>query len=305
MKRLSSEFYELVRNACLKSFWYKDSLKHFLRCNGVSKSFLASWFPGESKAQFLSRLFSELEGSCKANVQQAVLSMAQELSEKTKFADWEKQPDGEVKILEAKTSCLLLRKEFQSVAKLLDEAKTAERRRNEERARATEEQYWNEQFNVFSDRLKEIFSRAGEQKAGYDLETWIYDFAVFNDIDAKRPYKDANGRQIDGTLTVDGTTILIEAKCTKEPTSCTDVDIFLSKVNRKAENTRGLILSLSGFDKGAIESASRDKTPIVLMDGGHLFSHVFTRRYSFADVIRRMLQYASQSGDAYLSPSEF
>lgn len=116
MKRLSGEFYELVRNACLKSFWYKDSLKHFLRCNGISMSFLASWPVGESKAQFLSRLFANLEGSNKECVQQSVLSMAQELSEKSRFMDWEKQPDGGDKILEAKDACRLLRDEFQSVA---------------------------------------------------------------------------------------------------------------------------------------------------------------------------------------------
>lgn len=305
MKRLSGEFYELVRNACLRSFWYKDSLKHFLRCNGISKSFLASWLVGESKAQFLSRLFANLEGSNKECVQQAVLAMAQELSEKSRFMDWEKQPDGEDKILEAKEACRLLRNEFQSVAKLLDEDKAAELRRKEERAKASEEQRWSSQFNAFSDQLKEIFRRAGEQKAGYDLEDWLYDFAIFNDIEAKRPYKDGNGRQIDGSLTIDGTTILVEAKCTKELTTCTDVDVFLSKVNRKAENTRGLMVSLSGFDKGAVASASRDKTPLILMDGGHLFSHIFTRRYTFVEVIRRMLQFASQSGDAYLSPSEF
>lgn len=305
MKRLSGEFYELVRNACLKSFWYKDSLKHFLRCNGVSRSFLASWLVDESKAQFLSRLFENLEGSNKECVQQAVLSMAQELSVKSSFLDWEKQPDGEKKILEAKEACRLLRNEYQSVARLLDEDKAADLRRKEELAKASEEQRWSNQFMSFSDRLKEIFTHAGEQKAGYDLEDWLYDFAIFNDVEAKRPYKDGNGRQIDGSLTIDGTTILVEAKCTKGVTTCTDVDIFLSKVNRKAENTRGLMISLSGFDQGAVASASRDKTPLILMDGGHLFSHIFTRRYSFVEVIRRMLQFASQSGEAYLSPSEF
>ena len=305
MKRLSSEFYELTRNACWRAFWYKKSLLHFLKCNGISNGFLNSWQPNETKVEFLSRLFQALESSSSDKAMQSVLSMARDLSERQTFLDWEGRPDGKESVSAAKEACTRLKREFVKVQALLNEQRRVETNKKAELERANNCKRWNAEFDTYASRFREIMSRAGSQRAGYDFEDWLYDFSKFNELDVTKSYKDANGRQIDGTITIDGTTLLVEAKCTQKPVTCEEVDVFLSKVERKAENTRGVMISVMGFDVGAIKNASRDKTPIVLMDGGHFFCHVFSKRMSFADVIRRLLQYASQTGEAYLPSADF
>lgn len=90
--------------------------------------------------------------------------------------------------------------------------------------------------------------RSGDQKAGYDFETWVYEFLAFNDIQARKPYKDPNSRQIDGAAEIDGNNFLIEAKCTHEQTDVTEIDSFRAKIQTKADNTLGLLVSMSGFE---------------------------------------------------------
>jgi hypothetical protein len=60
-----------------------------------------------------------------------------------------------------------------------------------------------------------------------------------------RPYTH-EGRQIDGSLTHAGTTYLVELKFTAEQAGATDIDSFLKKVNDKADNTMGIMISISG-----------------------------------------------------------
>lgn len=152
----------------------------------------------------------------------------------------------------------------------------------------------------FFERLRDIQCRVGTQRAGYDFEDWIYEFLAFSDIQARKPYKDKNGRQIDGALELEGVNFLIEAKCTSELTSVRDIDLFRSKIDTKADNTLGLFVTMTGFTPEAIDQASYGRTPFVLMDGTHLFNLVVPRLMSIKDVIQRTMRHAAQSGRSYL-----
>ena len=60
-KRLSASFVNLVHEAALKSFWRRKTLWRFLRQQGVSERFLASWDESESKRDFLDRLTEDFD----------------------------------------------------------------------------------------------------------------------------------------------------------------------------------------------------------------------------------------------------
>ena len=161
------------------------------------------------------------------------------------------------------------------------------------------------QFQAFSEKLTKLANESGQQSAGYEFEKWIYDFSAFNDIEVRSPYKDSSGRQIDGALTIDGDTMLIEAKCTKDPISAEYIDSFRAKIQTKADNTLGLMISMAGYNPGAIQAASEGRTPFVLIDGGHLFNIVMTHRASFKELISRIKRYAAQTGCPYLPVTDF
>jgi hypothetical protein len=62
---------------------------------------------------------------------------------------------------------------------------------------------------------------------------------------------------------------------------------------------------MSSFTETAVREASRDRTPMLLMDYAHFFNLVLNGRMSLPDVIRRMKRHASQTGEAFLPASSF
>lgn len=145
--------------------------------------------------------------------------------------------------------------------------------------------------------------RLGDQKAGYDFQDWFYDLLDFSEITNRKPYVH-NGRQIDGSITLSGTTYLIELKFTAEQAGVTDIDSFFKKVTSKADNTMGIMVSISGYSSVAKQEASGERTPILLLDHNHLYL-VLGGIMGFADVVDRVRRHASQTGEAYLPASDF
>lgn len=87
-------------------------------------------------------------------------------------------------------------------------------------------------------------SKQGTQEGGYAFEKWFYELINYFEISARPPYK-TGGRQIDGSLTLDGTTYLIETKFTNDQSGAPDIDIFMSKIVKKADNTMGIFVSMA------------------------------------------------------------
>jgi hypothetical protein len=67
----------------------------------------------------------------------------------------------------------------------------------------------------------------------------------------------------------------------------------------------GIFLSMSGFTSGAIKTASRDRTPLLLMDYSHIYNKILPGLMTLPDVIRRIKRNASQTGEAFLSVVKF
>ena len=123
------------------------------------------------------------------------------------------------------------------------------------------------------------------------------------EIDNRRPYK-IEGRQIDGSVTLEGTTYLVELKFTLNQSGALDIDSFKSKVVTKADNTMGIMISMSGYSSVAINEASRDRTPLLLLDFKHLYM-LFTGSLRFSEMVARVRRHSSQTGQAYLAVENF
>jgi hypothetical protein len=159
------------------------------------------------------------------------------------------------------------------------------------------------QLEHLNDRLTEIGHRLGTQKAGYDFQAWFYDLLDFSEVPNRKPYMH-DGRQIDGSITVSGTTYLVELKFTTEQATAPDVDTFYKKVTSKADNTTGIMVSISGYSSVALQEASGARTPILLMDHGHIYL-ILGGIMGIAEVIDRVRRHASQTGEAYLPACNF
>lgn len=299
--RLTPFYVNLVYDACLKSFWRKKALSKFLRQCGIAESFMSSWVPEESKRDFLDRLFAELPKNDRGRA--GLVRMAAFLMEQETFPDLQGWEDSVQKIKAAREAISNLR---DCHSKQEDELQSEEEKLKARQGFAKRQQEITrsqQTLQKLNDRLNELGKALGSQEAGYKFQEWFYDLLDFSEIPNRKPYVH-NGRQIDGSLTASGTTYLVELKFTAEQASATDIDTFHKKVTTKADNTMGIMISISGYSSIARQEASGERTPLLLLDHGHIYL-VLGGIMGFGDVVDRVRRHASQTGEAFLSASDF
>lgn len=299
--KITPRLIELTYEAVLKSYWRREALRKFLRASHVADSFISSWAEGESKRDFLDRLFQKLQPTDKGNAD--IFQMARSLSEKTTFPDLRNWENSAQMIQEAHKAV----QELKSYLKKQDEEIKSEKDRKEAQEQSRKEREKIQRSLTDKTKLQqmldELHPKVGTQEGGYEFEKWFYELLDFCEITNRKPYK-SDGRQIDGSLTLDGTTYLVELKFTKEQSAATDIDSLKAKVNKMADNTMGIMISIAGYSSVAISDASGSRTTLIILDASHLYLFL-SGSLKFPDVISRVRRHVSQTGEAYLPTNKF
>jgi len=303
-RKLAPHIIGLTKDACNNAFWYKSDLRIFLKDYRISDNRLNE-LEHQTKREFIDILFEKLCGLPDNKGHQIILEMAFALSVMTCFPSLNKCDDAVRKIKQAQESVAKLKNEVDKIKNQADLTAIREQSRQQfENMRSKNLQVFKD-LSSLKNRLDSLFTKRGTQESGYDFERWFYELAAFFDIEHRSPFRDKDNRQIDGSLTLEGTTFLVELKNTQKPTEVKDIDQFLAKVTCKADNTMGIFVSMAGYTSGAIANASRDKTPIILMDSKHIYSIVLVGVMTLPEVIGRIKRHASQTGEAYLPCESF
>lgn len=299
--KITPRLIELTYEAVLKSFWRKEALRKFLRASHVAEGFVATWASDESKRDFLDRAFQKLQASDRGKA--VIFEIARSLSEQTTFPDLRNWEDSAQKIVDATKAV----SELKAYLKAQDENIRNDKEREEAKAKARDDRQKIQRSQTdkskLQQRLDALHSAVGTQKGGYDFQDWFYDLLDFSEIQNRRPYVNA-GRQIDGSITFDGTTYLVELKFTGSQAGATDIDSLRSKVDDKADNTMGIMVSISGYSSVAITQASGRKMTLLLFDAMHIYMFL-SGTLSFRDIISRVRRHASQTGEAHLAADIF
>ncbi len=277
-------------------------MRKFLRASHVAENFLATWASEEeSKRDFLDRLFIKLQESDRGK--SLIAQMALSLSEQSTFPDLQIWEDADQKISLATKAV----QELKAYLKLQDEEIRSEReieaKKNKARKKKAEIQKSLTDRSNLQQRLDAMHSKIGTQEGGYEFQDWFYDLLDYFEIRNRRPYS-TKGRQIDGSLTHDGTTYLVELKFTGDQSCATDIDSLRSKVEDKADNTMGIMVSISGYSRVAVDNASGRRGLLLLFDAQHLYM-CLSGVLNFGEVISRVRRHASQTSEAYLNVAEF
>jgi hypothetical protein len=299
--QLPPHFIDLVQDAVLKSFWTKKALRRFLRRSHIVESVISQLNDDETKREWLDELFPKLERTEKG--QAVIQQMAKALADQTTFPDLDNWEDSADKTRAAKGAIAALREYLERE----DNEKAIEKESAEKRATAEEQRLRvlrsTADLAKLKDRLDGLCVQLGTQQAGYAFQSWFYDLMDYFEIDNRRPYV-AVGRQIDGSITIDGTTYLVELKFRSDQAGAPDIDSLLKKVNEKADNTMGVMVSMSGFSSVAVQGASFARSPLLLLDHSHLYM-VLGGIIPFNDAVRRIRRHSSQEGHAFLAVHEF
>lgn len=301
MSHRNPEFLELTYDATLKCYWRINSLKRFLSNCGINLTFLAGNGEKETKREILDRTFAKLQKH--KDGPDIFAKIANNLAEKTEFPDLQNWEDSNEKIQAAKVSVKKLKfflKKYNDNKKNDEESARSRERVSKIRVQMTERRA---SLIKLEERFNQLSICLGQQKAGYEFQTWFFDLVDHFDIPFRRPYI-TEGRQIDGSITLDGTTYVIELKFTADQVSAPDIDSLFCKVQSKADNTMGVFVSISGFSSVALKEASRAKTVLLLLDFNHLIA-VLRETITLPEVINRVRRHASQTGQAYLSIENF
>jgi hypothetical protein len=300
-KKVNPTIVALTYDALLKCFWRKEALKRYLRNSGVSANYISQLDMAEPKRAWLDRLFPLMADTEKGVY--GMLAMAQNLSEMTDFPDLRGWEDSEIKLQDAREAIAALGRALGAEKAKADK----ERDVHDSRARAEEMRKVavREQVDLarLKDRMDKLAMQLGTQQGGYAFEAWFYDFLDYEEVENRRPYK-VEGRQIDGSLTLDGTTYLVELKYERDQAGATDIDSLKAKIGSKADNTMGVMVAISGYSSVAIKEASGPKTALLLFDYSHVYRALGALN-SFKDSIRRVRRHSSQTGYAYLAASDF
>jgi len=300
-EHIPSHFVDLVHDALLKSFWRKTALLTFLRRHNISATLLVSWHESETKRAFLARLFPQIESH--STGPQVLKQMAVSLADQTTFPDLEGWEDAAQKVAAATTAVSSLKKYLAEQSEKAETLRQREAIKKQARERLDETIRTQKTLAKLDDELKGLAAKLGTQEGGYSFQTWFYDLVDFAELACRRPYS-ATGRQIDGSITVEGTTYLVELKFTKEPSSGTDIDSLLTKVRDKADNTMGIMVSMSGYTSVARTQASGRGSPLLLLDYSHVYL-ALRGEWSLGEIISRVRRHASQTSEAFLSANEF
>jgi len=164
----------------------------------------------------------------------------------------------------------------------------AQRRRLEVAERA-------EALSKLKQRLLELSAMTNAKQRGLDFQPWLRDLFEVHDLEPRGSFA-GEGEQIDGSIKIEGQTLLIEARWTNSPVAPEGVRDFVAKFEQKLDNTLGLLVSVNGFTEASSAKATiSGRLMAIFMDGQDLFP-VVDGIVDLRILLSRKLRHAAESG---------
>ena len=298
VKRLSPAAINALKEALVNIYWYKDDLRSFLSYCTISPSLIGSLNWNNYKRQIVADLMDELTSNPENHLG-ALTKLCYEVSSMNSFVHLEQLDGGKQKARKAREAVAHLKQLVEPHQVKVRDEKDAAKRREESAEKIKNNKAIREKLEELNALFKDIATGSSPQSRGFALERFMHDLFELFDLDPKASFKNT-GEQIDGAFTLQGTDYLFEAKWQKEVAGIQHLDAFSLKVQRKLDNTLGLFLSINGFSPDGVETHSKTRPSIILMDGADLMA-VLEERIDFVLLLLRKKSHAAQTGDIYLS----
>jgi hypothetical protein len=152
------------------------------------------------------------------------------------------------------------------------------------------------------ERFREVMALTAEPR-GHAFEGFLNELFAAFDLAPRAPFR-LTGEQIDGSFQFQGETYLLEATWQGKRVGEEELNAFSGKVGGKAEWSRGLHVSYSGYTKQGLEGFARGKqTNIVCMDGLDV-NEILDRSLDLHDVVERKVRRAAETNEAYVPVRE-
>lgn len=268
-------------------FHYKAPLAQLLRRSGVS----AGWFhryEHESKYKIARHVFADLETRGLQGKQVAIriiqqLCAIREISDDKVDKRSALEAIARLRTLSRQAQIETARETIEREKRAADHAQTLEAYTFRER-----------ELSECKAEFYALLSESDTQKRGYALEKLLKKLFRLHDLEFRPSYK-TEMEQIDGAFVYSSFDYLAEARWRREQATLAALDVFRAKVSRKLESTRGLFVSINGFDPSVVEEFEKGKRNVILMDGEDL-TLVLEGRISLTDALDLKTRQAAQNG---------
>jgi hypothetical protein len=144
-------------------------------------------------------------------------------------------------------------------------------------------------------------SGAERQRRGYDFERLLADLFRVHDLEYRPSYR-VKGEQIDGAFHFRGFTYLAETRWRADVPDLGHLVEFKAKVDGKFDSTRGIFVSMAGFDQAVVDHVVRvargTKNNIILFDGRDI-SLLFEGSIGLVDALTAKVDAAEQEGNMW------
>lgn len=284
---------------CLRTvYWYTNDLKSFLIRCGVSPARVSA-LDWTYKRTAVRELLDDLASQGAAGMPTVKALIGAVVEQDDRFPHLAKitgKADGKTLVKDARTATRVLKDLLgtQAVVAHADAARAenrteAERRRSETAART-------QALAKLKQRFTDLAAMKDARKRGLDFQPWLRDLFDVHDLEPRGSFA-GEGEQIDGSIRIDGQTLLIEARWTTEMVAPEGVRDFVAKFEQKLDNTLGLMISVNGFTDAASGKATiGGRLMTIFVDGRDLYP-VLDGLVDLRHLLARKLRHAAEKGE--------
>ncbi|WP_437801293.1 restriction endonuclease [Sorangium sp. So ce693] len=294
-KIYSPQVFEALAESLRTIYWYTNDLKSFLIRCGVPREHVArlDW---TYKRTAVRELLDDLavHGATGTKLVGNLIGGVVEQDER--FPHLAKLDDGRAKVRDAREAVRDLKNLLghQTVVAHAEAAR-AENRTEAERRRA-EKQQWTETLATLKHRFMALGGMTDHNQRGLKFQLWLRELFALHDLEPRGSFASI-GEQIDGSIRIDGQTLLVEARWTKDRVAPEGVRDFVGKFEQKLDNTLGLMVSIQGFtDAAGAKATSSGRLLTIFMDGQDIYP-VLDGLVDLRQLLSRKLRHAAEKGE--------
>lgn len=296
VKPIPLAVFEAAVRVAGESLYWKDSLKRLMRSCGVSENGHAR-YAALTKYQIFRSVWGDLD-----NAGVRGLKVQHNLIEALANLD---SPDPKVPDRRAGQRAIDDLRRLAADEELL--VSPADLRRDRLKAEAAE---MADRVSAKENQLKELqgdfialHQQSDHQNRGYALERLLAGLFRLNELEYTGSYRTETD-QVDGAVTLDAFTYLVEAKWCQAAIADSEIGAFNHKIERRIDATRGLFISMSGFRKETLDLFRRAKdNRLIFVDGADL-AWILEGRMDLAEVLRGKVRAASIQGEPFVRAAE-
>lgn len=286
-----------VRNAVWAAFHYRDDLKSLMLGAGVPPAIYNRYDQTDvAKVKIARQVLDELQ-------QLGPAGWAIQRKTVVELCGMRRPGNGVADIKMGSAALDELRRVAAAEGVIVDTERAAI---DERKARADRVQ---RQIDERRRRMQELSDRFGDlakdkertaaqiQRRGYELESLLVGLFKAHDLDYTGSRRTEH-EQVDGSFFSRGFTYLVEARWRKHAPTIGDLADFKFKVDGKLESTRGLFISMAGFDDTLDHFAAHSGTRnnIIYMSGYDL-ALIFEGHVGLEDALLKKIDAAESRGE--------